>query len=435
MYRNKIKELIQWKNSKNRKPLIIRGARQVGKTWLMQEFGKSYYEKYAYINFDSNSRMEELFSTDFDIERIIQGLKIESGINIEPENTLIIFDEIQETPKALTSLKYFYENANEYHIVAAGSLLGVAMHEGTSFPVGKVDFLDLYPLNYEEFLEALGEKELVNLINNQNIELINIFADKFKNYLKQYLFIGGMPEIVFDYVQNKDFNSVRNKQERLLEAYEQDFSKHAPNNIVPRIRQLWNNIPTQLAKENKKFIYGLVKQGARAREYEVALSWLIDCGLVYQINRVKDCKIPLVAYQDFNAFKLYLLDVGLLCAMAQIDAQTIIDGNSIFVEFKGALTEQFVLTELKANTNVPIFYWSSETGIAEVDYIVQIGKNNVPIEVKSNENLQSKSLKNFVQKYNTKINIRTSMSNYRKEDWLINIPLYLIGKISNLNLS
>ncbi len=435
MYRNKIEELIKWKNSKSRKPLIIRGARQVGKTWLMQEFGKNYYEKCAYINFDSNNRMEELFSTDFDIERIVQGLKIESGVNIEPENTLIIFDEIQEIPKALTSLKYFCENANKYHIVAAGSLLGVAMHEGTSFPVGKVDFMDLYPLSYEEFLEALGEKELVNLLKTQNMELINIFSDKFKNYLKQYLFIGGMPEVVADYVQNKDFNAVRDKQTRLLEAYEQDFSKHAPNNIVPRIRQLWNNIPTQLAKENKKFIYGLVKQGARAREYEVALSWLIDCGLVYQINRVKDCKIPLVAYQDFNAFKLYLLDVGLLCAMAQIDAQTIIDGNSIFVEFKGALTEQFVLTELKANTNVPIFYWSSETGIAEVDYIVQIGKNNVPIEVKSNENLQSKSLKNFVQKYNTKINIRTSMSNYRKEDWLINIPLYLIGNISNLNLS
>ena len=435
MYRNKIEELIKWKNSKSRKPLIIRGARQVGKTWLMQKFGKNYYEKCAYINFDSNNRMEELFSTDFDIERIVQGLKIESGVNIEPENTLIIFDEIQEIPKALTSLKYFCENANKYHIVAAGSLLGVAMHEGTSFPVGKVDFMDLYPLSYEEFLEALGEKELVNLLKTQNMELINIFSDKFKNYLKQYLFIGGMPEVVADYVQNKDFNAVRDKQTRLLEAYEQDFSKHAPNNIVPRIRQLWNNIPTQLAKENKKFIYGLVKQGARAREYEVALSWLIDCGLVYQINRVKDCKIPLVAYQDFNAFKLYLLDVGLLCAMAQIDAQTIIDGNSIFVEFKGALTEQFVLTELKANTNVPIFYWSSETGIAEVDYIVQIGKNNVPIEVKSNENLQSKSLKNFVQKYNSKINIRTSMSNYRKEDWLINIPLYLIGNISNLNLS
>lgn len=434
MYRNKIEELVQWKNSKNRKPLIIRGARQVGKTWLMQEFGKSYYEKCAYINFDSNNRMEELFSTDFNIERIIQGLKIESGVNIEPENTLIIFDEVQETPKALTSLKYFCEKANEYHIVAAGSLLGVAIHEGTSFPVGKVDFMDLYPLNYEEFLEALGEKELINLIKTQNIELINVFADKFKNYLKQYLYIGGMPEIVADYVQNKDFSEVRNKQTRLLEAYEQDFSKHAPNNIVPRIRQLWNNIPTQLAKENKKFIYGLVKQGARAREYEIALSWLIDCGLVYQINRVKDCKIPLVAYQDFNAFKLYLLDVGLLCAMAQIDAQTILDGNSIFVEFKGALTEQFVLTELKANTSVPIFYWASEKGIAEVDYIIQIDKNNIPIEVKANENLQSKSLKNFVQKYNTKINIRTSMSSYRKEDWLTNVPLYLIGNISNLNL-
>lgn len=433
MHRNKIEELVIWKNSKSRKPLIIRGARQVGKTWLMQEFGKNYYEKCAYINFDSNNRMEELFSTDFDIERIIQGLKIESGVNIEPENTLIIFDEVQETPKALTALKYFCENANEYHIVAAGSLLGVAIHEGTSFPVGKVDFMDLYPLNYEEFLEAVGENELVNLIKTQDIELINVFADKFKNYLKQYLYIGGMPEIVADYVQNKDFSEVRNKQTRLLEAYEQDFSKHAPNNIVPRIRQLWNNIPTQLAKENKKFIYGLVKEGARAREYETALSWLIDCGLVYQINRVKDCKMPLAAYQDFSAFKLYLLDVGLLCAMAQIDVQTILDGNSIFVEFKGALTEQFVLTELKSNTNVPIFYWASETGSSEVDYIIQLENNNIPIEVKANENLQSKSLKTFVQKYNTKINIRTSMSNYKEENWLINVPLYLIGNITKLN--
>lgn len=432
MYRNKIEELIKWKNSKSRKPLIIRGARQVGKTWLMQEFGKNYYEKCAYINFDSNNRMEELFSTDFDIERIVQGLKIESGVNIEPENTLIIFDEIQEIPKALTSLKYFCENANKYHIVAAGSLLGVAMHEGTSFPVGKVDFMDLYPLSYEEFLEALGEKELVNLLKTQNMELINIFSDKFKNYLKQYLFIGGMPEVVADYVQNKDFNAVRDKQTRLLEAYEQDFSKHAPNNIVPRIRQLWNNIPTQLAKENKKFIYGLVKEGARAREYELALSWLIDCGLIYQVNRVNDCKIPLSAYQDFNAFKLYLLDVGLLCAMAKLDAKTIIEGNDIFVEFKGALTEQYVLTELKTNVDSPVFYWSSEKGTSEVDYIIQIGRNNIPIEVKSSENLQSKSLKSFVQKYNTKINVRTSMSNFKKEEWLINIPLYLIGNIEKL---
>ena len=432
VYRYKFEDLKKWKVSKNRKPLIIRGARQVGKTWLMQEFGKNEYEKCAYINFDNNTRMEQLFSEGFDLERIIQGLKIESGVNIEPENTLIIFDEIQETASALTSLKYFYENANEYHIIAAGSLLGVAMHAGTSFPVGKVDFLDLYPLNFFEFLKALGEDELVDLINKNDMDLITVFTDKFKTYLKEYMFIGGMPEVVETYIDTKDFNEVRKVQEALLSAYEQDFSKHAPNNVVPRIRQLWNNIPTQLAKENKKFIYGLVKEGARAREYELALSWLIDCGLVYQVNRVNDCKIPLSAYQDFSAFKLYLLDVGLLCAMAKIDAQTILDGNRIFVEFKGSLTEQYVLTELKSNINSPVFYWSSDKGIAEVDYIVQIAGNNIPIEVKSGENLQSKSLKSFVQKYNTKINVRTSMSNYKKEDWLVNIPLYLIGNITNI---
>ena len=432
MYRYKIEELRKWKKSKDRKPLIIRGARQVGKTWLMKEFGKQEYQQVAYINFDDNERMNQLFSGDFDIERIIQGLKIESGVNIEAENTLIIFDEIQETPKAVTSLKYFCEKANEYNIVAAGSLLGVAMHEGTSFPVGKVDFLDLYPLNFFEFLEALGEKQLVELIKNNDIDLINVFSDKLKQYLKQYMYIGGMPEVVNAYVQNKDFGEVRRKQNELLTAYEQDFSKHAPNAVVPRIRQLWNNIPTQLAKENKKFIYGLVKEGARAREYELALSWLIDCGLVYQVNRANGCKIPLSAYQDFSAFKLYLLDVGLLCAMANIDATTIIDGNEIFVEFKGSLTEQFVLTELKTNTDVPIFYWSADKGIAEVDYIIQLGKNNIPIEVKSNENLQAKSLKSFVQKYDTKINVRTSMTNYRKEDWLINIPLYMIGNIEEI---
>lgn len=432
MYRYKMEELKKWKNGKDRKPLIIRGARQVGKTWLMKEFGKNYYEKFAYINCDDNIRMEKLFTGDFDIERIIQGLKIETGVNIESENTLIIFDEIQEIPKAVTALKYFYENANQYHIVAAGSLLGVAMHQGTSFPVGKVDFLDLYPLNFHEFLQALGEKELVNIINNNQLDLIEVFSNKLKDYLKQYLYIGGMPEVVESYIKYKDFNEVRQIQTRLLEAYEQDFSKHAPNNTVPRIRQLWRNIPTQLAKENKKFIYGLVKEGARAREYELALSWLIDCGLVYQVNRVKDCKVPLSAYQDFGAFKLYMLDVGLLCAMAKLDAKSIINGNEILVEFKGAITEQFVLTELKTNTNYPVFYWSAEKSKAEVDYVVQLENQNIPIEVKSSENLQAKSLKSFVQKYETKINVRTSMSDYRKEEWLVNIPLYLIGNIEKI---
>lgn len=435
MYRYKIEELKKWKNKKDRKPLILRGARQVGKTWLMKEFGEKYYEKCAYINFDDNSRMLQLFSGDFDIEKMIQGLKIESGVNIEPENTLIIFDEVQEVPKALKSLKYFFENANQYHIIAAGSLLGVAMHEGTSFPVGKIEFLDLKPLTFKEFLKALGEEELTNLMEQKNIELIKVFSEKLKDYLKQYFYIGGMPEVVASYAENKDFEEVRKKQEILLSAYEQDFSKHAPNTIIPRIRQLWNNIPTQLAKENKKFIYGLVKEGARAREYEVALSWLIDCGLVYQINRVNDCKVPLSAYQDFNAFKLYLLDVGLLCAMAKLDIKTILEGNEIFVEFKGALTEQYVLTELEENLNTPIFYWSSEKSQCEIDFIIQLGKENIPIEVKANENLQAKSLKSFVQRYDTKTNIRTSMSDYRKEEWLTNIPLYLIGEIEKLLFS
>ena len=432
MYREKIKELENWKISKDRKPLIIKGARQVGKTWLMKEFGEKYYEKYAYINFENNNRMKKLFESDFDIDRIIQGLKIETGIDIEKNNTLIIFDEVQENPNALTSLKYFYEAGNEYQIISAGSLLGVAMHSGTSFPVGKVDFLNLYPLSFKEFLNAIGEEQLIELLNKNDIEMIEIFSDKLKEYLKQYIYIGGMPEVINSYVKEKNFNNIRKIQNRLLEAYEQDFSKHAPNSIVPRIRQVWNNIPTQLAKENKKFIYGLLKKGARAREYEVALSWLIDCGLVYQVNRVNDCKIPLSAYQDFSAFKLYLLDVGLLCALSGVDAKTILEGDKLFVEFKGALAEQFVLCELKENTNEPVFYWSSEKGIAELDFIVQSGDKNIPIEVKSAENLQSKSLKTFVEKYNTKMNIRTSMSNYRQQDWMINVPLYLIGNLEKI---
>lgn len=432
MYRYKIEELKKWKESPTRKPMIIRGARQVGKTWLMKEFGKEFYEKCAYINFDDNSRMNKLFEEDFDLDRIIQGLKIESGVNIEPENTLIIFDEIQETPKALKALKYFCENAREYHIISAGSLLGVAIHEGTSFPVGKVDFMDLTPLSFFEFLEALGENELLKLLKNNDFPMIEVFNTKIKEYLKLYYYVGGMPEVVNAYATNKDLKEVRKIQKELLAAYEQDFSKHAPSNIVPRIRQLWNNIPTQLAKENKKFIYGLIKEGARAREYEIALSWLIDCGIVYQMNRVNNCKVPLSAYQDFNAFKLYLLDVGLLAAMAEIDEKTLLDGNEIFVEFKGSLTEQYVLCQLKQCTDLNVFYWTADTGTAEIDFITQIRGKNVPIEVKASENLQAKSLKTFVQKYNTEINVRTSMSNYRKEDWLINVPLYSIGNIEEI---
>lgn len=432
MYREKIKELEEWKKSKDRMPLIIRGARQVGKTWIMKEFGKNNYKKVAYVNFDGNNRMERLFESDFDINRIIQGLKIETKVDIDEEDTLIIFDEIQEVPKALTSLKYFCENARQFHIIAAGSLLGVALHEGTSFPVGKVDFIDLYPLNFQEFLLAIGEEKLVNILNEKDWNLISVFKDKFISYLREYYFIGGMPAAVNKYVETKDYRQVRKVQLKLLQAYEEDFSKHAPSEIVPRLKMLWNSIPAQLAKENKKFIYGLIKEGARAKEYELALSWLIDCGLIYKIDRINKPNIPLIAYQDTSAFKLYILDVGILGAMTRIDEKILLEGNEIFTEFKGSFTEQFVLTELKSNKDIPIFYWSAERATAEIDFLIQLGIDVIPIEVKSSENLQAKSLKAFIEKYNTNKNIRTSMSDYREEEKLINIPLYAIGNIEKI---
>lgn len=432
MYREKIKELEEWKNSKDRIPLIIRGARQVGKTWIMKEFGKNNYKKVAYVNFDGNTRMTRLFEGDFDIDRIIQGLKIETQVDIDAKDTLLIFDEIQEVPKALTSLKYFCENARQFHILAAGSLLGVALHEGTSFPVGKVDFIDLYPLNFQEFLLAIGEEKLVTILNEKDWDLISIFKDKLISYLREYYFIGGMPAAINKYVETKDYKQVRNVQLKLLQAYEEDFSKHAPNEIVPRLKMLWNSIPAQLAKENKKFIYGLIKEGARAKEYELALSWLIDCGLIYKIDRVNKPNIPLIAYQDTSAFKLYILDVGILGAMTRIDEKILLEGNEIFTEFKGSFTEQFVLTELKSNKDIPIFYWSAEKATAEIDFLIQLGTDVIPIEVKASENLQAKSLKTFIEKYQTTKNVRTSMSNYRKEEKLINIPLYSIGNIEKI---
>ena len=432
MYREKIKELEEWKNSKDRMPLIIRGARQVGKTWIMKEFGKNNYKKVAYVNFDGNNRMTRLFEGDFDIDRILQGLKIETKVDIDAIDTLLIFDEIQEVPKALTSLKYFCENARQFHIIAAGSLLGVALHEGTSFPVGKVDFIDLYPLNFQEFLLAIGEEKLVNILNEKDWDLISVFKDKFVSYLREYYFIGGMPSAINKYIETKDYRQVRKVQLKLLQAYEEDFSKHAPSEIVPRLKMLWNSIPAQLAKENKKFIYGLIKEGARAKDYELALSWLIDCGLLYKIDRVNKPNIPLIAYQDTSAFKLYILDVGILGAMTRIDERILLEGNEIFTEFKGSFTEQFVLTELKSNKDIPIFYWSAERATAEIDFLMQLGTDVIPIEVKSSENLQAKSLKTFIEKYNTTKNIRTSMSNYRKEEHLINIPLYAIGNIEKI---
>ncbi len=429
MYRAAIEELLKWKVKKYRKPLIIEGARQVGKTWLMKEFGKQAYEDVVYINFDSNSRMLELFDTDLNTERLIMGLELYSGKKINPDSTLLIFDEVQEVPRALTSLKYFCENAPQYHIVCAGSLLGLALHTGTSFPVGKVDFLKLYPLSYTEFLMAMGMERYVELLKSNDFEMIRSFKQTYIDALKHYYYVGGMPEVVQAFVENHDFNEAREIQKRILTAYEQDFSKHAPHDIVPKIRLLWNSIPSQLAKENKKFIYGLVREGARAKDYETAIMWLSDCGLIHKISRVNSPGIPLRAYEDLKAFKLFLLDVGLLSCMVGLHQTILLDGNELFVEFKGALTEQYVCQQLKTIEDLGVYYYTNDRGSCEIDFIVDSGKMVVPLEVKAEINLRAKSLKTYRDKYSPQIAIRTSMSDYKIEDGLVNLPLYAIEQI------
>ena len=427
MERLQFDKLTIWKNSRDRKPLIIRGARQVGKTWLIKEFGKKEYSQTAYLNFESSKSLKNLFAIDFDIQRIITAIQIETDVQIDATNTLIIFDEIQECEGALNSLKYFFENAPQYHIIAAGSLLGVALHKHTSFPVGKVDFLELYPLNFAEFLLALNKKSLYNLLLSRDWELITSFKSKYIELLRQYYFIGGMPEAVNSFSLENNFTRVRTIQKNILNAYEQDFSKHAPHDIVPRIRMIWQSIPSQLSKENRKFIFGALKHGARAKEFEMAMAWLIDSGLIHKVQRVSKPAIPLIEYSDISAFKLYLVDVGLLGAMGDIDIKSIIEGNSIFQEFKGAMTEQYVLQQLMYRQELSIHYWSTEKSTAEVDFIIQFEGKVIPIEVKAEENLQSKSLKSYFQQYNPSVSIRTSMSDYRIDNWLTNIPLYAIG--------
>ena len=431
MYRFAMEYLLQWKLSANRKPLIIRGARQVGKTWLMKEFGRENYDNVAYINFENNERMRSLFEHDLDVDRLMTGLQIETDLRISAD-TLIIFDEIQEVPNALTSLKYFHENAPEYHILAAGSALGVALHEGTSFPVGKVEFLDLYPLSFTEFLLASGNKALVDLLNSHDFSLITSFKTKYIDLLKNYYFVGGMPEAVLTYIDTKSFSQIRDIQKRLLLAYEQDFSKHASYEVVPRIRLVWNSIPAQLSKENRKFIYGVVKQGARAREYELALQWLEDSGLIHKVYRVTKPEVPLSAYQDSNAFKLFMFDVGLLGALSDLNALNLLEGNTVFTQFKGALTEQYVFQQLLSTNAMALYYWSADKGSAEVDFIAQLNGAIYPIEVKAAENLQAKSLKIYRQQFNPKKSIRTSMADFHDEGWLLNLPLYMINQLGSL---
>lgn len=430
MYRAAIEDLKAWKAKKNRKPLIIRGARQVGKSWLMKEFGTREYEDMIYVSFDNNERMANLFEGSMNVERLIAGLELYAGRKIVPDTTLLVFDEIQETPKALTSLKYFNENAPHYQIVCAGSLLGVALHHGTSFPVGKVEFLDLHPMSFIEFLAAAGKEQYAKLLNDGGFDIASAFAQDYSDLLKTYYFVGGMPEAVRVFCEGKSFDEAREVQRRILDAYEQDFSKHAPGAAVPRIRMLWNSIPSQLAKENKKFIYGLVKEGARAKEYELALLWLADCGLVSKVHRVASPEIPLKAYEDLKAFKLFLNDVGLLSCMTNIHQSILLDGDRLFTEFKGALTEQYVLQQLKTLRGLDVYYWSAERSSAEVDFLVSDGREVVPVEVKAEVNLRAKSLKAFHDKYAPRLSVRTSMAGYKREEWLLNLPLWAIGTLT-----
>lgn len=429
MYRTAIEKLHKWKAGRHRKPLIIEGARQVGKTWLMKEFGKNAYADTIYINFDSNSRMADLFASDLDTGRLIMGIELYAGRKVDPDNTLLIFDEVQEVPRALSSLKYFYEDAPWYHIVCAGSLLGIALHEGTSFPVGKVDFLSLYPLSFREFLMATAGERFARLLESRDYPIITSFKQTYVDALRQYYFVGGMPEAVQSFAEEKDFNQIREIQKRILAAYEQDFSKHAPIEIVPKIRMIWNSIPSQLAKENKKFIYGLVREGGRAKEYESAIMWLCDCGLVYKVSRVSGAGIPLKAYEDLKAFKLFLADVGLLGCMTGLRQRTLLDGNNLFTEFKGALTEQYVCQQLKAIENLGVYYYTNDRGSCEVDFVLDTGEQIVTVEVRAETNLKAKSLKTYREKYSPTLAVRTSMADYKKEDGLLNLPLYAVGEI------
>ena len=428
MRRDAMQQLYDWKEKTTRKPLIVRGARQVGKTWLMKEFASSAYRQFAYINFEDNEVMKDVFQKDFDVERILMAIQLVTGIVVDTE-TLIIFDEIEEAPRGLTALKYFQEKAPQYHVVAAGSLLGIAMHSNDSFPVGKVDFMDLYPLSFSEFLEAVGQEAFARLLAKKDWGLIAAFRSKLIDLLKQYYYVGGMPEVVNAFINHKDYAEVRQLQQTILDSYDRDFSKHAPIAEVPRIRMIWRSVPAQLAKENKKFIYGVVKEGARAKDFELAIEWLIDAGLIYKVSRVKKAGIPLSAYEDFSAFKLFLLDTGLMGAMSGLPPQALLEGNVLFSDYKGAITEQYVLQQLKSVKGLSIYYWSSDTSRGELDFLLQKDVSVIPVEVKAEENLQSKSLRFFVEKNAGLHGVRFSMSDYRKQEWMINYPLYSVGYI------
>ena len=429
MIRYAMQQLVEWKNRPNRKPLNIKGARQVGKTWLMKEFGRQHFKKVAYVTFYNNKRMARVFDDDYDIDRIIMNINIETKTEVTPGDTLIIFDEIQEAHKAMESLKYFCEVAPQYAIIAAGSLLGVAIHKGISYPVGKVDTIDLYPMNYREFLEAVGETQLVRLLDRKDYTLISDFSNKYIFWLKNYYYVGGMPEVVSYFAEHKDYVEVRRLQKEITKQYESDFGKHANGIELTRIRMVWNSIPMQLAKENKKFFFGQVKKGGRMKDFEVAIQWLMDCGLITKVYKVVSPSVPLSSHVDYRAFKLFTVDIGLLGAMSDLDAVSILEGNDIFREFKGALTEQYVLQQIVSDTPYTPFYYGTDKATFENDFTIQKVKDIVPIEVKAEINLQSKSLKAYCDKFHPAYAVRISMKDYQQEEWMTNIPLYAVCNI------
>ena len=429
MKRKLMKKLIEWKTSENRKPLIILGARQTGKTWLMKEFGKEYFPSCVYVSFFNNRRAAGLFESDYDTNRIISSLEAQYHTTITPGETLLIFDEIQRAPKVLESLKYFAEEAPEYHIVAAGSLLGVSIHSEVSFPVGKVNELRLYPMDYEEYLWAMGEERLTEALSDIHSPMLRDLRESYLAHMKNYMYVGGMPECVRAFSLNKDYEEVREIQNSILDQYEGDFGKYAAPEEVRRINQVWDSIPVQLAKENRKFFFGQIKSGARMKEFEIAIQWLLDAGLVYRTHKVTKPAIPLKAYVDFSSFKLFMLDTGLLSAMSELEPEDIINGNSLFTEFKGALTEQYVLQQLVSSTQYTPYYYSGDKSVYETDFLIQRKGAVIPIEVKSDENIKSRSLRAYYDRFEPDYAIRLSTLDYIDQDWMINVPLWAVAGI------
>ncbi|MDD7632230.1 MAG: ATP-binding protein [Parabacteroides sp.] len=425
MNRQIYNELKRWKTSQDRKPLVLLGARQVGKTWIMRHFGAQEYESVAYINCDDEPRAKELFTPDYDMDRILLSIQVITGVKVLPGKTLVILDEIQELERGLHSLKYFYEKSPQYHVMVAGSLLGITLGRGESFPVGKVDMLHMYPMNFSEFLDAMGKSELITLIHSKEWQVIELMKDKFEYLLRQYYYVGGMPKVVSKYVSNGDLAEVRKEQMAIVDAYRRDISKHTTNRESMRIGQVLDSLPSQLARENKKFVYGAVRKGARAADFELAIQWLVDAGIVLRVHRIREARMPLKFYEQLESFKLFLLDCGLLVCMADTAADQMLVDNKVFIEFKGAFTEQYVAQEL-FSMGIKPYYWSNDRTPAEIDFVVQKDGKAIPIEVKASTNVRSKSLAQFIKDNEGLKGLRLSLCSYIDQSWMENIPLYAL---------